>query len=266
MYRKKNLLLTNDDGYTSKGIQTLYQSLKDEYRVVIVAPDSEKSGVSHSFTINQPLFYSRVFNSYADEMYCLSGSPADCVKFAIRNILNDLPDLIISGLNIGENSGVSSHYSGTVAAAREGAFWKIRSLAFSVCMEAEEYSTLYAEMTPGIIHDIVDNNHDAERTIFYNVNFPACHPDESKGIKITRQSLAFFDDKYRETGESTNDKNRSPGYVIYGKKIDLELSDDYDSRALQNNWITITPLSFDSTAYSEIMKIKGIEKNYPHKV
>lgn len=259
MQRKKTILLTNDDGYAASGIKTLFDTLKDEFNIVVVAPESEKSGVSHSFTYHNPLFYEKITGGFAEEMYSVSGSPADCVKFAVSHLLTSPPDLVVSGLNLGENSGVSSHYSGTVAAAREGAFWKIRSFAFSVSIEAIDYSCTYAEMIPKIIDEILRNTKETATTVFYNVNFPPCSPDAVKGTRITRQSMAFFDDKYREIAVSRNGTSNA-GYMIYGEKKDLEHSDEYDSRALRSGWITITPMSFDSTAHDELEKMKLLDK------
>ena len=248
-------MLTNDDGYKSKGIKILFRELKNIYDIVIVAPDSEKSGISHAFTYNHPLFYKKISNTYTNKMYSISGYPADCIKFALSHILSEYPDLIVAGLNIGENSGISSFYSGTVAAAREGAFWKIPSIAFSICKQAEKYSEEYTKYIPKIIDEILINISN-KYSIFYNVNFPNCNPVDIMGFKITRQSVAFFDDKYKRINVMGKKFTR---YEIYGEKINIEKSDDFDSRALKNGWITITPHTFDSTAYNEIKKIKKIE-------
>lgn len=261
MSSKKSLLLTNDDGFNSKGIQLLFDILKNDYQIIIVAPDSEKSGVSHSFTYNLPLYYEKISGGYADNIYSVSGSPADCVKFAISHLLPTLPDIIVAGLNIGENSGISSFYSGTVAAAREGAFWKVWSFAFSVCEEAEHFSEQYVKKIPKIIKEILRGNKHIGENILFNINFPSCRPDEVKGLKITRQSLAFFNDKYKMIAPYHDERSKT-GYKIYGEKVDIELSDEYDSRALLNGWITVTPLSLDSTAHEEICKIKRLETTF----
>ena len=255
--RKKTLLLTNDDGFNSFGIKCLFEKLKKEYEIIIVAPDDDKSGASHSFTYNNPLFYEKISGFYAENMYHVKGSPADCVKFAVSHLLPEIPDIIVSGLNIGENSGISAFYSGTVAAAREGAFWKILSFAFSICNKAEKYSDHYVQLVPMLINEILNVRVHFGDQIFFNVNFPSCHPDEARGYKITRQSMAFFNDKYEQI--IINGNSLTNGYRIYGEKSGIELSDDYDSRALLDNWITITPHSFDSTAYKEMNKIKFIE-------
>ncbi len=261
---QKTLLITNDDGYNSKGIQLLFNILKNDYHIVIVAPESEKSGVGHSFTYHHPIIYEKISDGYADNIYSVNGSPADCVKFAVSHLLSAFPDIIVAGLNIGENSGISSFYSGTVAAAREAAFWKIWSFAFSLCEEAERYSDQYVRTIPTLIQKIINVKKGFSENIFYNINFPPCHPEKVKGIKITRQSMAFFNDKYEKI-ELEYEKYSKFGYKIYGEKVGIESSDEYDSRALLDGWITITPLSFDSTAYAEMIEIKKVEKIFSFK-
>jgi 5'-nucleotidase len=261
MYSLKTVLLTNDDGYDSEGIRLLFHVLKKRYRVIVIAPDSEKSGVGHSFTYHKPLYYRKIENSYAEEVYSVSGSPADCVKFAVSHLLPETPDLIVSGMNMGENSGISSFYSGTVAAAREGAFWKIRSISFSLCEKGEAYAAQYADCIPDIIGTIMENDTQFEKRVFFNVNFPPCHPDKINGLKITKQSMAFFDDRYKVITLKNNGKMQE-GFRIYGNKVDIEESYDYDSRALLNNWITVTPHTFDSTSYEDFLKLKKLERTF----
>jgi 5'-nucleotidase len=261
MRKKYSILLTNDDGFDSKGIQLLYEILEKKYTTIVVAPDSEKSGVGHSFTYKQPLFYNKIVNSYAKEIYSVSGSPADCVKFAVSYLLPTKPDIVISGLNIGENSGISSYYSGTVAAAREGAFWKIKSFAFSICEDGNDYLSCYINLIPEIIEELLLFETFFSNKYFFNINFPSCSPELLKGIKITKQSLAFFDDKYLKV-KIDGKKFEKEGFVIYGKKFDVEKDDCYDSRALINNWISITPLSYDSTVHDEIPTLRIVETRF----
>jgi 5'-nucleotidase len=193
--------------------------------------------------------------------YMVSGTPADCVKFAISYLLPKKPDIVVSGMNIGENSGLSAFYSGTVAAAREGAFWNIPSLAFSVCKESEKHALEYASLVPGIIRSILSSTNNKlllEEKFFYNINFPPCPLNEIKGTRVTWQSMAFFDDRY-ERVEVESHKTKE-GFLIYGEKKDIEDSNSFDSRALMNNLITITPLSFDSTAQNVIPHLRWLEE------
>ena len=189
----------------------------------------------------------------------VTGTPSDSVKFALGHLMENKPDCIVSGLNIGENSGISSIYSGTVAAAREGAFWGVLSFAFSVCVQGRPHAAAYAAMAPGLLDTISaialnGMRGDRNRT-FFNVNFPPCDPAECRGVRVTRQSLAFFEDRYRLERSAQNEK-----YWVYGEKVDIEPSDEYDSRAILNNYIAVTPLHFDSTADAAITHLKVLEQ------
>lgn len=252
MYKKINILLTNDDGIDAVGIKCIFDVLKEKYDITIVAPNIEKSGVSHSITYRKPLFYDKIENSYAKKMYKVNGSPADCIKIGLNKIMQNKPAVIVSGLNIGDNSGISSHYSGTVAAARESMFCKLNSFAFSICEKGKKYCKQYSTIIPEII-----NRFSFNKKLLLNVNFPSCSLDCCKGVKITKQSLAFFNDSYRE--EKIDGK---VGFKLFGNKINIEENEEYDTRALLNNWITITPLSIDATAYKDINDLKCIENSF----
>lgn len=130
---KPNILVTNDDGTTSETMLSLARALSPLGNVYVVAPDSEKSGVSHAFTHRDGLVATCIPGEYPFSFYSLSGTPADCVKFAISELHKTVQfDVVFSGVNIGENAGVSAIYSGTVAAAREAALWRLPSIAISL--------------------------------------------------------------------------------------------------------------------------------------
>jgi 5'-nucleotidase len=260
---KKTVLITNDDGFESPGIRSLYKVLnKEEYSLFVTAPETEQSGVGHSFTFNKPIHYEKKIFTDAFYGYQVSGSPSDCVKFAISYLMDHRPDLILSGINNGENSGLSAFYSGTVAAAREGAFWGIPSFAFSVCRESFEYLDEYALLIPDIISRIealFDKNRDFRNT-FFNINFPPCPVQSVKGIKITWQSMAYFDDRYEKIEVKSHKSGE--GFLVYGEKKELEQFDSFDSRALLSNYITVTPLNYDSTSYTVIPHLQMLEGDF----
>ncbi|MFP4162743.1 MAG: 5'/3'-nucleotidase SurE [Chitinispirillaceae bacterium] len=260
MSEKKTVLLTNDDGFHAQGIKLLYDVLSADYNVVVVAPDKEQSGVGHAFTFNTPLHYRAAMEEEQMPGFLVSGSPADCVKFSVSYLLPVRPDIVVSGMNIGENSGLSAFYSGTVAAAREGAFWNIPSFAFSVCTQSAEFAKEYARMVPEYIKNILGSQQGklpANAKVFYNVNFPPCGPAQAKGARVTWQSMAYFDDRYEKVEVETHQTKE--GYLIYGEKKDLEASNAFDSRALMNKYITITPLTFDSTAHGALPHLRWLE-------
>ncbi len=259
---KKSVLITNDDGFDSPGIHALFDVLKEQYSLFVTAPETEQSGVGHSFTFNKPLHYEKRLFSDSFYGYHVSGSPSDCVKFAISYLMDYRPDMIISGINNGENSGLSAFYSGTVAAAREGAFWGIPSYAFSVCRESFDYLKEYSLMIPELIKKIeslFDRNSNFKNT-FFNINFPPCPVESVKGIKVTWQSMAYFDDRYERIEVQSHKSGE--GFMVYGEKKDLEQFDSFDSRALMNNFITITPLNYDSTSYTVIPQLQLLEGDF----
>lgn len=251
------ILLTNDDGYGAPGIDALNQALRTEHTVTVVAPETEQSGVSHAFTFNRALQMRQV-HSDPQPVYAVAGTPSDCVKFGIVNVLDRQLDCVISGINVGENSGTSGYYSGTVAAAREGAFWKLPSIAFSVCDKGRDYLGAWAAFSLKLTARLVtESKSQACRGVFFNVNYPACSPEHSRGIIITRQSMAYFDDNYREV------RTESAGlqYWLYGTKKNLEAENIYDSRAVENGYVTITPLHFDATAEHAITHLRSLEED-----
>ncbi len=241
------ILLTNDDGVEAVGICCLAEALSEAHEVRIVAPAHEQSGVGHAFTFQVPLHYREYERDDELEAYAVDGTPADCVKFAISHLLQQRPDAVVSGLNIGENSGVSSVYSGTVAAAREGALWSIPSFAFSMAGTTERFAAEYASYAAHVLSWVLGVEGGAfaanrPRT-FYNVNFPACPPSRCRGLLVARQSLAFFDDHYRSAGAGS----RGEGFMLFGEKQNLEESLEYDSRALLEGYAVLTPVTLDTT-------------------
>jgi 5'-nucleotidase len=241
------VLLTNDDGVQAQGIASLYEAIARKRAVLVVAPDREQSGVGHAFTFNKPLHYERAGFNGRGEAYTITGTPVDCVKFAVSFLMPQRPIAVVAGMNVGENSGLSAFYSGTVAAVREGAFWDIPSVAFSLCQGGEKHLPAYAGIAADILALLLTREkRKKNHRVYYNVNFPPCAPHKSRGIRITAQSMAFFDDRYETIDVETHHSKK--GFVIYGEKNDIERSNTFDSRALMNNYITITPLSFDATA------------------
>jgi 5'-nucleotidase len=259
MNKRLRILLTNDDGFDSPGIRELYRVLSLEHDVVVSAPEKEQSGIGHAFTFNRPLSYTVLPAETGMRGWAVAGTPSDCVKFAVSHLLEQMPDIVVSGMNIGENSGISSYYSGTVAAAREGAFWRLPSIAFSVCADSEKYLEPYCRTAAEILCRVAASGPVCNgKAVFYNVNFPDCSPQACKGIKVTRQSLAFFDDRYKRIASEV--AGIQDGFLVYGDKKDVEALDTFDSRALMNNFITVTPLDFDATAEWALPLLTGLEQ------
>jgi len=258
MTKRLRILMTNDDGHAAIGIRKLHDVLARHHDVLVSAPEVEQSGIGHAFTFRKSLSYRALPDSLGMQGWAVAGTPSDCVKFAVSFLLTQRPDLVISGMNLGENSGISSFYSGTVAAAREGAFWRLPSFAFSVCAHHEDYLDAYCEQAAGILDRILASGpaHN-DKIVFYNVNFPDCAPAQCKGVKVTRQSLAFFDDRYQKISTPGS----QDGFVVYGDKKDVEELDTFDSRAILNRYIAVTPLCFDATAEWALPFLASLETN-----
>jgi 5'-nucleotidase len=256
---RKRLLLTNDDGYAASGIRRLYAQLIAEYEVTVIAPQTEQSGIGHAFSYKSPLSYMPIPAEMNMNGYAVAGTPSDCVKFAIAHLLKSKPDCIVSGMNIGENTGVSSHYSGTVAAAREGALWAIPSIAFSLSDEAAPHADAYAANAVVLLKKILQRDDRIfgmdGNNVCLNVNFPPCPPDACKGVAITRQSLAFFDDRYQKIIGGDESKQ----YWLSGKRTDIEQSLLYDTRAIEEGYIAVTPLECDATAHQSLPLLAGLD-------
>jgi len=258
MSRRLRILLTNDDGFSSPGIRHLYDVLKKEHAVTVVAPEIEQSGIGHAFTYNKPLTFRKREFQDNDEGYSVSGTPADCVKIALCHILDEKPDVIVSGMNNGNNTGIAGYYSGTVAAVREGAFWQVTSIAFSLCEKDPCYFSEYAQISYKILNEIMFDNAitDGDKRIFFNVNFPSCHPDQCAGIVIAKQSLSYYNDRY----EPVKRKDGNVEYWLHGERKDVEPLNEYDARAVENNYIAITPLHIDATAFNIMGSLSGLER------
>jgi 5'-nucleotidase len=248
MSQRFRILLTNDDGYRAVGLRRLYDELAQENDVVIVAPQKEQSGTGHAFTYTTILRCSPIDDALGMKGFFVDGTPSDCVKLGLARLFKTPPDIVVSGINAGENTGMSGHYSGTLAAAREACFWGVAGIAFSLSSGAEGHLGAYAGVSRKLIGKIAHlhaggfgKKHDR---VYFNINFPACSPASSKGYRITRQSCAFFDDRYRIETESPAET----GYLLQGSKIKIEESDEFDSRALKSGYIAITPLHYDATA------------------
>ncbi len=252
-----HILLTNDDGYAARGLTKLYESLKTVHQCVVVAPMEQQSGCGHAFTYKKPLFCRTLTEQDPVPGYAISGTPSDCVKFSFGHLLDKKPDLVVSGINEGSNAGIAGFYSGTIAAAREAAFWRVPAIAFSLCERGSAYLEAYKDVAVDLIASLYERfgTQKNSEKVFYNVNFPPCSPEESKGVLVCKQSLSFYNDTY-EKRVSADSKEE---FWIQGDLEDLEPSNEYDAPALEQNYITITPLHFDATAYDQLSALSDIQ-------
>ena len=247
------ILVTNDDGINAPGIRTLISIMKDIGDIVVVAPDSPQSGMGHAITINSTLHSSRITpkDSEITEFSC-SGTPADCVKLAINELMPRKPDLCVSGINHGSNSSINVIYSGTMSAAIEAGIEGVPAIGFSLLdyrwnADFEQSKNFVSMITLNAL------NNGIPKGVVLNVNIPSVRKSDIKGVKICRQAMAYWIEEF--------DKRKNPFgqeyYWLTGKFINEDLGEDTDEWALNNNFISIVPVKFDLTAHHAI---KGLNQ------
>ena len=247
------ILLTNDDGYNAPGILALYEILGSYHEVMLVAPDREKSAISHGITLNEPMRIDRVNLSNGGGGYSITGTPVDCVKLGLFRFYTSPPDLVISGINPGSNTGVNINYSGTVGAAREAALNGISSIAVSIFKKgnSSDFSGM-AQFIAQIVNKITDCN--LPSGIFLNINAPDIPISEARGIKITRQAS---DNLSKQFEKRVDPRNQS--YYWYGGIGRVTGEGNTDVNALLENYISITPIQCDMTYYKTLEKLESLQ-------
>ena len=246
------ILLTNDDGILAEGLIALYEELKDDFDLSVVAPETEMSAVGHSITLSNPIRVRRMKRNGCFFGYGISGTPADCVKIAIQEILHQKPDMVISGINMGSNVGINLLYSGTVSAATEGAFLGIPSFAVSLNTKNDPDFSFPAEFSRRMITFISRNG--LQEGTALNVNIPALPKSQIKGISFTRQDLV----RQKDTFEKRNDPRGNSYYWLASETPVEESIPNTDLKVLQENRITITPITFDLTDLKEIERLASL--------
>lgn len=244
------VLLTNDDGIHAPGIMALYQELRPDYEMHVVAPEAEMSAVGHAITLTSPLRVQRISKNGSFFGFGVSGTPADCVKIAVQELLDRPPHVVLSGINLGANVGVNVLYSGTVSAATEGAFLGIPSAAISLNTRQEPDFGFAARFSREIIAFITQNGLKAGTAL--NVNIPAVSPDRIQGVSITRQGVSRF----RECFERRVDPRGNVYYWLSGETPVEETIPDADAKVLKENYITMTPINYDLTCAEEIERLR----------
>ena len=247
------ILVTNDDGINAPGIRTLISIMKDIGDIVVVAPDSPQSGMGHAITINSTLHSSRITPKDSEiTEYSCSGTPADCVKLAINELMPRKPDLCVSGINHGSNSSINVIYSGTMSAAIEAGIEGVPAIGFSLLdyrwnADFEQSKNFISMITLNAL------NNGIPKGVVLNVNIPSVRKSDIKGVKICRQAMAYWIEEF--------DKRKNPlgqeYYWLTGKFINEDLGEDTDEWALNNNFISIVPVKFDLTAHHAI---KGLNQ------
>jgi len=246
-----HILLTNDDGINAPGIAALRRAVATLGDATVVAPDVERSGVAHSITIVQPLRIRRIY--HGDELYGygINGAPADCVKLACSEILDAPPDLVLSGINLGANAAVNILYSGTVAAAMEGAMLGIPSVAFSLAETEKPDFEEAARIARRVLDGILANGFPPHTLL--NVNIPRCPASDIRGIRVTHQSRSAYNELYEKRVDPWG---RTYFWITGELARDFEQEPDSDLRALAEGYVSVTPLHFDLTRYDAIALLR----------
>ncbi len=253
-----NILLTNDDGIHANGLWAMERVLSQQHDVSVVAPNEERSAVGHSITLHNPLRVSKV-ETNGGWGYATNGTPADCVKLAVLEILKMQPDMVISGINPGHNAGINLNYSGTVSAAKEAALMGIPAIAVSEDHAPAEEHTFAAHFVSTLVSKLQERG--LPSGTFLNVNIPACLPDKIEGVCITRQAST----RLGETFHRRVDPRNQP-YYWQGVETQTDPHEpDTDTAALCKNCISITPVQCDMTDYSAMEQLRSwnIKLNKP---
>lgn len=250
------ILVTNDDGITAPGIRALIEVMNTIGDVYVVAPDAPQSAMGHAITINDTLYCNRMKAVKGEPQieYSCSGTPVDCVKIAVNEILKRKPDLCVSGVNHGSNSSINVIYSGTMSAAVEAGTLGIPSIGFSLLdysLEADfEPTKKYIRL---LVNECLANG--LPKGVVLNVNIPKLPEKDIKGIRVCRQANAHWEEKF---DKRTNPLGRDY-YWLTGEFINEDKGEDTDEWALHNGYVSIVPVQFDLTAHHAIKDINTWE-------
>lgn len=251
---KLNILVTNDDGIDSPGILALANRLKEIGNVIVVAPDRQQSAVGHSLTVANPLRVTPFRRDGSVFGYAINGTPSDCVKLAVSAILKEKPDMVVSGINHGQNTAINVLYSGTVSAATEGMLLGIPSMAVSLCSHSYEADmTGAADWALKIAKRLFELKLPNDTVL--NVNVPNISADKIKGCKVVRLSDAIWDDYY----ERRLDPYKREYFWFAGDYKLAEGDIDTDDSAIVEGYVALTPIHFKFTNTSFLKKMKHIE-------
>jgi 5'-nucleotidase len=245
------VLLTNDDGIFAPGMEALRRAAADLGAVHVVAPAEQQSGASHSINLYRPVQVRAVRRDGEFIGHMVRGTPVDCVKLAVAELLDDRPDVLISGINDKANFGISVLYSGTVAAAVEGALLGIHSVAVSVAEDGDPDLDYAARLACDLAREAVA--HPRPRPVLLNVNVPALPRDRIRGVKWIRHNVAPYTERFRTLGR----RDDWDHYQIYGVTGPREQTPGDDVAALLDGYVTVTPLRVDFTDHDTLATRSG---------
>ena len=250
MSRRPRILLTNDDGVRAEGLRAVYAELTKIADVTVAAPTEQRSGMSHAITLERPLRATPLTDLPG---WSVEYTPVDCVKLAIRNLMPEKPDLVVSGINKGSNAGHLVHYSGTVGAAIEAVLNGVPALATSLCGWRECNYEYAAKLTREVAGKLLGRPELLRTDVVYNLNVPNLPESRVKGLRVCRQSLQLLPDDY----EPRKDPRGEPYFWLTGVFKFEGLEKDDDLTAVQEGYAALTPLRVD---WSHVEVAKGLRE------
>lgn len=255
MNKKKPLILiSNDDGYKAKGINSLIKMVRELGDVLVCAPDGARSGMACAFSANTPLTLTRRHSEQGLEVWSCNGTPVDCVKMALAELCRDRrPDLVLGGINHGDNGTVNTHYSGTMGVVMEGCMKYIPSVAFSICdynadADFEPLTSYVKQFTQHVL------SHGLPRGVCLNINFPVL--PAFKGVKVCRMAFGSWGN---EVSKCHHPRGYDYWWMVGQYTNDEPEAEDTDNWAVTHGYVSITPTRMDVTAYEAMEEFKVLE-------
>lgn len=235
------ILISNDDGIHAPGIRALYQAIHDLGETHVVAPIAEQSAVGHAITLSNPIKCRPIEKNGSFFGYGVGGTPADSVKLAVEALLPERPELVVSGINLGPNAGISVIYSGTVSAATEGTILGIPSMAISLNTFTDPIWETPAKIARDLVPKLAKNGLPQETLL--NVNVPNLPFDQIKGYRVTHMGRSRFTEVFHRR----TDPRGNAYYWMDGEMLMLDDSEESDVKALESGYVSLTPIWFDLT-------------------
>ena len=250
--KKPFILISNDDGYQAKGINSLVDMIRDMADILVCAPESGRSGMACAFSANEPLVLVPQKQEEGLEVWSCNGTPVDCVKLALEELCKERrPQMVIGGINHGDNASVNAHYSGTMGVTLEGCMKYIPSLAFSLC--THDWFADFESLRPyirKIVRKVLDDG--LPKGVCLNVNFPVV--DQFKGVRVCRMALGTWDN---EVVKCRHPRGYDYWWMVGRYNNDEPEAEDTDNWALRHGYIAITPTKIDITSYEMIEQMKN---------
>lgn len=250
--KKPFILISNDDGYQAKGINSLVDMIRDMADILVCAPESGRSGMACAFSANDPLVLVPQKQEEGLEVWSCNGTPVDCVKLALEELCKERrPQMVIGGINHGDNASVNAHYSGTMGVTLEGCMKYIPSLAFSLC--THDWFADFESLRPyirKIVRKVLDDG--LPKGVCLNVNFPVV--DQFKGVRVCRMALGTWDN---EVVKCRHPRGYDYWWMVGRYTNDEPEAEDTDNWALRHGYIAITPTKIDVTSYEMIEQMKN---------